>query len=326
MNNVIHNITSLSLLDITRDGSSDDSDVDALLDERPFYYWINEDTVKGDRVGQIGNRSPNVNDMVVNGTFDLVTFFPVALDLSKFTDAWQNRVTYTLRPECDNTNSFNFCFADVPWNRAGSIQTTNVTTLAGQPLSSASLTSLPKTGYQLHYYDTLPQFSENSELLICEAKSRYAALWRIEIKVGDALLYSYSVLTTILSVKEMYSWYNFCSLSGETAGRETPLRSHLEEYTKSLIFLHGVNVTTSSAEQWGDILFKRLWLSGSRARFYNVDWRGDIGSDANYHQNASNAFVIASQMASTIGAIPGEKVVMAHSLGNLVASSFPCPA
>lgn len=320
----VQRITSLRpplRLDISRDGAIDDGDSAAWFDGQTFYYWINQDVIRGDRIGQVGNSSPNAGDLFVNGTFDLVNLFPVALDLSKFTEAWQNRVTYTLYPEWENTNSFNFCFADIQWTEAGKIQTTNVTTLAGQPLSSASLTSLPKTGYQLHYYDTLTQFSENSGLLICEAKSRYASM-RLDIKVGDTLLYSYSVPMTILPVKEMYSWYNFRSLSGENAGRETTLRSHPEAYTKSLIFLHGATVTSGDAEQWGDILFKRLWLSGSRARFYNVDWRSDIGSDANYHQNASNAFVVASQIASTINSIPGEKVVMAHSLGNMVVSSM----
>ena len=41
-----------------------------------------------------------------------------------------------------------------------------------------------------------------------------------------------------------------------------------------------------------------------------------------YHENASNAFVVASQIASTINSIPGEKVIMAHSLGNMVVSSM----
>jgi pimeloyl-ACP methyl ester carboxylesterase len=38
--------------------------------------------------------------------------------------------------------------------------------------------------------------------------------------------------------------------------------------------------------------------------------------------NASNAFVVAQQLAPMISAIPGEKVIMAHSLGNMVASSM----
>ena len=56
--------------------------------------------------------------------------------------------------------------------------------------------------------------------------------------------------------------------------------------------------------------------------FCYVNLLRDMDSDANYHQNASNAFVVASQLAPTIAAIPGEKVVMAHSLGNMVVSSM----
>jgi hypothetical protein len=309
-------------VDLTRDGAIDDGDLAAWFNNQIFYYWINQDVIRGDRIGQINNSSLNSADLFVNGTFDLVNFFPVALDLSKFTDAWGNSVTYSLHPEWDNTNSFNFCFADVPWNQAGSIQTTDITILSGETLSSAPLTNLPKSGCQLHYYDTLRKFSKNSGLLICEAKSSYAAL-RMEIKVGDTLLYSYSMPMTILPVKEMYSWYNFRNFSGEASGRETTILSHVEEYTKSLIFLHGATVSSAEAEVWGDILFKRLWISGSKARFYNVDWRSDIDSDANYHQNASNAFAVASQIVSTItNDIPGEKVIMAHSLGNMVVSSM----
>ena len=259
---------------------------------------------------------------MVNGTFDLVNFFPVALDLSAFTAAWQNHVTYTVKPKWGSANTFNFCFADVPWNEAGSIQTTNVTTTAGQPLSSASLAALPAEGHELPY-SFLTSFSANSGLMICEAKSEYASL-QIDVKAGDTLLYRYYAPMTILPVKQMYSWYNFRHLSGE--GRKRASEHHVlqEEHNgKSLIFLHGVNVTEDDAEIWGDVLFKRLWLSGARMDFYNVDWRSDIGTDANYQQNASNAFVVASQIVSTLANnIPGEKVIMAHSLGNMVVSSM----
>lgn len=71
-----------------------------------------------------------------------------------------------------------------------------------------------------------------------------------------------------------------------------------------------------------DIVFKRLWLSGSRARFVGVTWRSDIGTSANYQQNASNAFEVAAYLAPQIAAIPGAKVLMAHSLGNMVCSSM----
>ncbi len=309
-------------LDITRDGSIDDGDAAAWHDGRTFYYWINEDKFSGDWINQGPNLIPNTWDFTVNGTFDLVNLFPVALDLSAFTTAWQNRVTYTVKPKWGNANTFNFCFADVPWSGAGSIQTTNVTTTAGQTLSAASLTALPSEGYALPY-SFLTSFSEDSGLMICEAKSEYASL-QIDIKDGDTVLYRYYAPMTILPVKQMYNWYNFRNYSGQ--GRKRNSEQHIlpeEHNTKSLIFLHGANVNEDEAEVWGDVLFKRLWLSGMHADFYNVDWRSDIGTDVNYQQNSSNAFVVASQIVSTLtNSIPGERVIMAHSLGNMVVSSM----
>ncbi|MBQ6330996.1 MAG: alpha/beta hydrolase, partial [Kiritimatiellae bacterium] len=309
-------------LDISRDGSIDDGDSAAWLGGRSFYYWVNECKVYGDYIVP-GRKytAMNSSDLVVNGTFDLVNFFPVALDFKPFMDAWGDQVTYVVKPEWPSENSFNFCFADVPWNRAGSIQTTNTLTISGHGLSSAPLAALPAGGVALSD-ELLGQFSENAGLMVCEATSQSVAL-RVDIEAGDELLFSYSVPMTILPVKEMYSWINSRSLSGENVVRPTSLHKIWEEQnTKSLIFLHGANVSEKEAESWGDILFKRMWVSGVHADFYNVDWRSDIGGPANYHENASNAFVVASQLATTLSDIPGEKVIMAHSLGNMVVSSM----
>ena len=203
--------------DITRDGSIDDGDAAAWHDGRTFYYWVNEDRFSGDRIDEGFNLVPNAWDFTVNGTFDLVNFFPVALDLSAFTSAWQNRVTYTVKPKWGSVNTFNYCFADVPWNRAGSIQTTNVTTTANQVLSSASLTALSSEGHELPYA-FLTSFSENSGLMVCEAKSEYSSL-QIDVKAGETVLYRYYAPMTILPVKQMYNWYNFRHLSGEARKR-----------------------------------------------------------------------------------------------------------
>lgn len=308
-------------LDITRDASIDNGDAAAWLSGRTFYYWTNQDTNKGDYIGAVDDYTPNARDLVVNGTFDLVNFFPATLDFKPFKDAWGDHVTYVVKPQWAETNSFNFCFADVPWSQAGSIQTTNTVTLTGQPLSYAQLAELPAGGVELPL-ELLTRFSEDSGLMICEAKRPYVSL-RCEIRVDGSLLYSYSVPMTILPVKEMYSWYNFRNVSGDAIVRPSAFHALWEEQnTKSLVFLHGANVDEEHAEAWGDAVFKRTWLAGCKADFYNVDWRSNIGSPANYHENASNAFVVASQIVSSIRAIPGEKVIMAHSLGNMVVSSM----
>ncbi len=309
-------------LDVNRDGAIDGGDSAAWLDGRAFRYWVNEDRIHGDCI--VPGRecaTANSSDLAVNGTFDLINFFPAALDLEKFRAAWGDRVTYEIRPGWDSTNSVNFCLADVPWSRAGSIQTTNVTTLAGQPLSSASLVALPAGGVELPYPD-ISRFSHDSGLMVCEAKSPCASM-RMDIRLGGVLLYSCSAPMDILPVKQMYSWINGRHLSGGVVIRPTAVHRIWDEWnTKSLIFLHGANVSEAQAEQWGDILFKRLWVSGVRADFYNVAWRSDMGGAANYHENASNAFAVAGRLAPILSDIPGEKVIMAHSLGNMVASSM----
>ena len=73
---------------------------------------------------------------------------------------------------------------------------------------------------------------------------------------------------------------------------------------------------------WASEIFRRMWQSGMTAKFTAVTWRSDIGSDANYQENVSNAFFTASVIAQQIKQLPGAKVLMAHSLGNRVCSSM----
>ena len=47
-------------------------------------------------------------------------------------------------------------------------------------------------------------------------------------------------------------------------------------------------------------------------------WKSD-GID--YYWAVNNAFLTASNLAAVVNSVPGEKVVMAHSLGNMVVSS-----
>jgi hypothetical protein len=77
-------------------------------------------------------------------------------------------------------------------------------------------------------------------------------------------------------------------------------------------------------------MFKRLWWAGSKSMFTAVDWKGDeshkhlpvVGEvSPNYYINVKNAFVTAPHATASINALPGEKVMLAHSLGNMLVSS-----
>ena len=310
-------------VDINRDGSIDENDSDVWLNDRRFYYWINNDTTRGNYIGENSNSNLNSSDLCVNGAFDLVNFFPIAIDLKPFVSTWGPSATYLIHPLSFYTGDIlNYCFANVPWHQAGSIQTTNTVTTRGQELSQAQLTALSEDEYFQISFSTLINFSKDSGLMLCEARQKCYGL-QLDINVGGKTLYSYTLPMSTRHIKDMYNWLNVRGLSGAEVNRRTETNSlYGEDNSKSLIFLHGANVDEAAAETWGDIIFKRLWLSGMHANFYNVAWRGDIGAAENYQENASNAFVVAQQLAPILSNISGEKVIMAHSLGNMVASSM----
>ena len=329
-------ITSLNppvRFDLTRDGAVSDEDIDALLNGRIFRYWTNEDTVKGDYIGAVDDDDPNIDDDVVNGTYDLVNFFPAALDFRRFVEAWGSQVKYIIKSSWDNEAPFNVCFANLAWEKAGKIQTTNVTTTTGMHLSSAQLIPLDRNGIEIPY-DMLVQFSQNSGVMICEALKPNRTIY-VDIKLGDEVLYTYTAPMSISSVREMYRWLNLRPVvndhSGETSKMWTPNNYPDEECDgKHFIFVHGYNVNASSARIWADVIFKRLWHAGSKSKFTAVDWRGDESQiyvptqgdvSPNYYINVRHAFLTAEQAAININGLSGEKIMLAHSLGNMLVSS-----
>ena len=319
--------------DLTRDGAVSDEDIDAFLNGRIFRYWTNEDTVKGDYIGAVDDDDSNIDDDVVNGTYDLVNFFPAALDFQQFVEAWGTQVKYIIKSSWDNESPFNVCFANLPWEKAGEIQTANVTTTTGMALSSAQLIPLDRNGIEIPY-DMLVQFSQNSGVMICEALKPNKTIY-VDIKLGDEVLYTYTAPMSISSVREMYRWLNLRPVvndhSGETSKMWTPNNYPDEECDgKHFIFVHGYNVNASSARIWADVIFKRLWLAGSKSKFTAVDWRGDESQiyvptqgdvSPNYYINVRHAFMTAEQAAININGLSGEKIMLAHSLGNMLVSS-----
>lgn len=89
----------------------------------------------------------------------------------------------------------------------------------------------------------------------------------------------------------------------------------------NVFFIHGANVSEQDARAWASEMFKRLWQAGANMEFYPIAWESDIGPSYNYQVNASNAFVTASRLAPYVNSIPGRRVVIAHSLGTMVAAA-----
>jgi len=69
---------------------------------------------------------------------------------------------------------------------------------------------------------------------------------------------------------------------------------------------------------WASECFKRLYQSGMKAKFCGVSWPGNLGTKADYYLNVQSARDTAAQLAPIVNAMPGEKIWMAHSLGNML--------
>ena len=138
-------------------------------------------------------------------------------------------------------------------------------------------------------------------------------------------------------VEEMFRWIDYRQLFGVSDGLPTRLGSPWNRPDgmcgdTHYVFVHGYNVGVQSARGWAAEMFKRLVQSGSRAMFTAVDWYGNdsqvtrplpfIGGESpDYYVNVEHAFGTAAALARDCASLPGRKIVLAHSLGNVLASS-----
>jgi hypothetical protein len=101
-----------------------------------------------------------------------------------------------------------------------------------------------------------------------------------------------------------------------------------------VVFVHGYNVNQTQSTAWFAEAFKRLYQSGAHSMFTGVQWNGAVsqvaqqvpflgGNSPNYWTNVDNAFLTSQALVSSVNSLPGgtNKIMIAHSLGNMVVSS-----
>ena len=140
----------------------------------------------------------------------------------------------------------------------------------------------------------------------------------------------------ISSVEDMYRWLCMRYVCGDSSGLGSrlgvpPNRPDAECDGRHFVFVHGYNVDVQSARGWASEMFKRLWQSGSQSMFTAVDWFGNdsqiwdgvpvVGGEAlDYYINVRHALDTALNFSVAANALPGNKVMLAHSLGNMIVS------
>ena len=318
--------------DINHDGKIDEADVLLQAKGNPFRFWCNEDTEKGDYAGQIADTSPNASDLKVNGKADLLNFFPIKIDLGSLYKVFGSAAKFTLK---DTANCMHYCvLKDFSSYNFFDLASSSVYTQEGTLLENAALSNLGSDGIDLN---NLSGDGSEPHILALEAAGFVYPDEGLTLVVtfGEQEIYREQLKVRILSIDWLFRNVSLRGAEENSAFvpyiPETPSnRPDSETDGEHIIFVPGYNVNEEGSQQWGRAIFKRLWWAGFRGMFTVVDWRGDysqvdipgMGNIAvNYYQNVNNAFSSAQALSAACAALPGEKTILAHSLGNVLASA-----
>lgn len=334
---VVESASARLVADHNHDRAIDESDG---IKPGPFRFWINDDNDDGDYAtggSDIpGEGSGNASDAVVNGRCDLPDFFPLWLDVGPVLNLVPEEypLSFVL---CHNGDALNFAYSDLTRQQAGSYLTNELSVYGPSfngPARQAAVEQVTIEGAEIS--DTLLEniaAQADKGILIMEGSEASSLPLTLEIHQGEQLLCEVQMPLRISSIEGFYRWVNLRHLTGGSEDRATDLNQPYN-YPDSLcngkqvIFLHGYNVTESEAEGGLSEVFKRLYWTGSRAMFTGVTWEGDHNplfgeplDGAFYHLDLFNAFTIASNLPPLANSLTGDKYIIAHSLGNLTASS-----
>ncbi|MDO5319171.1 MAG: hypothetical protein Q4G65_11125 [bacterium] len=339
--------------DHDRDGKISDEEVDrAKRGTEPFRFWINDDRDEGDVCASEDYMSDcpclliadmNAADARVNGRRDLVDFVPVWIDLR---DVFPPRMPQKLRASlgwkvwgsgnavwtsCARESAGHFLTRDLagcgvgldePAHRAG-VSRLGIWDMV--PDAFRQLLAGPNGG-GLFLFEG--QFEADGGLHVagCSPSGKQLVQGRADLRLSK--------------VEKMYRWLNLRDVCVEDDRGESRLGDPVNRPDaacdgRNFVFVHGFNVNAEEARANGAEVFKRLWQSGLKSMFTVVDWFGDDSQYASrltdlvfdgpvcpdYYANVVHAFESAGPFATRCAALPGAKVVLAHSLGNMLVSS-----
>ena len=332
-------ITSVNpplLPDYNRDGKIGIDDVARSLLHSAFRYWINECKVTGD-VWEEQSLFEGVADALVgldnwrnghvDGRYDLVNLFPVAVSAEPFLDAWGGSGSVNVKIRClDGDDVFRFTLANIGHSDAGSVRTAPRFNIAGQPLHSATMNWLTNS-LTISSGQYNASFGRNSALLVCEAAKPTWLGLLLSVEVDGNMMYAFRLPMNMSTVDNMFRFVNIrgayenemFTFSGTNAPPNNP-DSELAD--KDVFFVHGFNVDLDGARNWNREMFKRFWVSGMNARYWGVTWTGDSGAvnGLHYHRDVRQALMTAPTLRNLVNSNGVNSVVMGHSLGNMVVS------
>jgi hypothetical protein len=348
-------VVSLNV-DANHDGTMDFTyqGPDFVSPNKPFRFWVDDSSDSGDYGGDgvpgqgvKGNGMVQMNQQwVIQGRRDLVNLFPVYLNIGSLfqSNALSAGISFT-----DTNYQFILSHADgalrfaytslTPTNYMNFLQDLNVSSNlvygAGNP-NYPVLKTITPNGVTLTNSFINGIATNNGGIILVEAWTNTTQPLVLTIYHGTNQIAQTSLYLSISEVEQMFRYNNLLigaatNQLGLKPNRLTDVSVPNEPDTidANVVFVHGYNVSPDSARGWFADIYKRLYWSGSHAKFYGVNWygndsQGDLisGVTANYQTNVVHAFQTAPLLANFIATLTnGPTVVLAHSLGNMVTLS-----
>jgi hypothetical protein len=341
--NTVH-VISLNV-DANHDGTMDFSyfGPDQTSQSRPFRFWVDDSTDDGDYGGNgipgqgaEGNGLAKINGQwAIHGRRDLVNFFPVYINVGSLfqNTAWGSGISATdtnwqfVLSQADG--ALRFVYTDLTTNNYMNFlyDLTETSLLTNEPT-----TTITQNGVTLGSWFFQNMLEFNQGIILVQAWTNTTQPLVLTIYHGTNQIAQTSLYLSTSGVEQMFrSKTMMLNSEPETVpNRLTDADVPNEPDTKdaNFVFVHGYNVNPQQARGVAADTFKRMYWSGSHAKFWAVTWEGadtqgwlpglaDVTTD--YHSNVFNAFNTAPAFSIFVASLPGGPVVVtAHSLGNMV--------
>lgn len=318
-----------------RDNKIDTKDETRAVAGEKYHFWINDDNDAGydqgdDIPGQSGLIDPpDYNNDHIDGVRDLVDFFPVWLDIKESLTVFPSaEYSYVLKNADSAFNAFATNLKPESTNPDLSPDAYLYSLNFGNAYGSATVGQVSAQGLNLPEGFLSEIIANDRGIILLEGRTFTDKPLVLEVKkkADGTIVCQTEMSVRIDSVENMYRHINLRPVLGKSGGRATstgvPTNYPDSQCNEKNVFMaHGFNVSADNARGWHAEVFKRLFWAGSNAKFWGVTWYSDKGSGINYQENVANALATASATASQINAVSGEKIILAHSLGNMLMSS-----
>ncbi len=280
----------------------------------------------------------NFTEPAIQGQRDLTDFFPLNLAIAEVIRLLPTADGYRYRLRQPDY-AVNVVLTALTPVEARKIHTTPNLMVFGTDLTSgvdkAAVLNLDKSGNLELPVDWVTRIEKLGHgVVLLEGRGGSPRPLELQVTKGGQVVASVPLKIAVSNVTDMFRHIDLTRICTDTSGRNllTPpgdaratnigSPSGLpddESSDKWVVFLHGYNVDCDKAKGWQAETFKRLYAMGSKARFVGVTWYGDTGLD--YHKAVFQAFQTGDALIESLGFLDFSNTsIMAHSLGNMVAS------